>query len=115
MIFYDSSFGDIAVDPINKALQNNQSRLRVFKFGNFSASNINFESSFKTTFSNSPLITCGSITVNTKNPVENVFNKLVVGQYMTQETDPGAILLGDEVPSAHTKEPKLPVDRSIIL
>ena len=68
-------FGDSAVDPISKALSTTQgSKLRVFRFGAFRDSAINFENVFKLVFSNSPAMAVGSITANRKTNSEYIFN-----------------------------------------
>ena len=71
------------MNPISLALQNPQSKLRVFRFGSFTASPIQFENAFKLTFSNTASLCVGSITVGAKNPsgTEVIYNKIEVGNH----------------------------------
>lgn len=73
-------FPDSAVDEISKALTSNTStKLKVFRFGGFRPSAINFENVFKLSFNNAPLVAVGSITVMQKSTSEEIFNQLAVG------------------------------------
>ena len=62
-----NNFGDLAFDPISKALASNkESRLKCFRLGTFLSPRIEFFNNFQLTCSNAPSIAVGSITYEKK-------------------------------------------------
>lgn len=77
---HNRSFGDNSADLIVRALKNTHtSKLRVFRFGTFRDSTVNFETLFKQAFGTGPNLAVASITVNRKAGSEYSFSHNLVG------------------------------------